>query len=61
MAEFRYCVFKDGSIKNFEDIREGDVFQIFEPDGAFVCSFRAETDYDGISGFAGVMLDDTKD
>lgn len=59
MTEFRYCKFKDGSIKYFEDILAGDVFQVFEPDGTFVCWFRAASDYDGVSGFTGVILADT--
>jgi len=79
MTEFRYCKaptlgvrtckFKDGSIKDFEDIKAGDVFQIFEPDGTLVYStdntsipwIKAESDYDGISGFAGVWIDTEQD
>lgn len=69
MTQFRYCKFKDGAIKNFEDVCAGDVFQVFEPDGAILSSlddenvtwFKAVSDYDGISGFDGMFIDDTKD
>ena len=69
MTKFRYCKFKDGSIKDFEDIRVGDVFQMFEPDGVLLDSkderkftwFLATNSYhSAYDGFGGVWMDDKK-
>lgn len=62
MTKFRYCKFADGTIKDFENIVKGDVFEIFEPNGEVVSCvkdknltwFKAREDYNEESlGFIG--------
>ncbi len=69
MREFRFCKFKDGTIKDFEDVLAGDVFQMFEPDGMLLNSqdarkftwFLATNSYhSAYNGFGGVWMDDKK-
>ncbi len=61
----RICVFKDGSVKRFEDIVIGEVFQIFEPSGVLICDpcsnrtwFKSESAYNhAYKGFTGEWCD----
>ena len=65
MTQNRYCKFENGAIKAFEEILQGDIFQIFEPDGTLLTSlcekkftyFLAEKEYDDEhKGFTGVWF-----
>lgn len=64
MIEDRYCKFKDGTIKSFEEIKAGDVFQIFEPTGILLWKqyFKAGSDYDdNKGGFTGDWIEDKEE
>ena len=36
LAEFRYCVKVDGARCRMQEIKKGDIFRLFEPEGAQV-------------------------
>ena len=35
MTQDRYCKLEDGTVKTFEEVLAGEIFQIYEPKGGY--------------------------
>lgn len=65
MTQDRYCKLEDGTVKTFEEVLAGEIFQIYEPKGVILKSlcenkftwFKSESTYDEeYQGFFGTWI-----